>query len=326
MEVITSLEKYAVNNIIFLNFLKVSNDILDKIPPNVETKLIIKEFEEKNNNNRKKYYAEFKLHFIETLEQKRNQKKNIILDWAKQNEFPLDKKKYDENFLSSLIETKIFPIYNKKIKDLNDTNNLLLKLLHFHVINNLTNSINFLFEIKNMYLHKKLELIEANESIQKLLDISCNNENELKKQNASLQKKISNLDKKIQILSSENQNLKSQKEALSNENYGYAIDIQNNDMEINNLKSEVKVLNKKLEEIKKESEAKIEAVKKESEANKKESEAKIEAVKKESEAKIVKFSILINEFLDKISSDLTQKIGDIKNGMKESQRRKQKES
>ena len=53
MEDITSLGNYAVNNIIFLIFLKVSNDILDKIPSNVEIIQIIKEFEEKNDNNNK---------------------------------------------------------------------------------------------------------------------------------------------------------------------------------------------------------------------------------------------------------------------------------
>lgn len=192
MEDITSLEKYAVNNIIFLNFLKVSKDILDKIPSNVGILQIVKEFKEKNDSNKKKYYSQFKSLLLEASKQKPNQKKNIFLDWAEQNKFPLDKSKYDENYLSTLVETKIFPVYNQEIKDLNDTNNLLLKLLHFHVINNLTNSINFLFEIKNMYLHKKIELIEANEKYQDLFNISCKAENELKKQNNSLQKKLKN--------------------------------------------------------------------------------------------------------------------------------------
>lgn len=70
-------------------------------------------------------------------------------------------------------------------------------------------------------------------------------------------------------------------------------------MEINNLISQVKLLTKKVEDIQKENELKIEAVKKESKSN------------------YIKFAGLINEFLDKISLDLTQKVGDIKNEMKE---------
>ena len=306
MEDIKSFENYAVNNIIFLNFLKLSNDILNNIP-SIDQVYI--EFPIKNKDNVNRYLSEFNSLLVHVSNQNYNKKRNLILDWAKQNDFPLPSK-YDENHLSELIEKKLFPIYNQKINALYQNKNLLMKLLYSHIIHNLFNSIKFLLEIKNMYLKKKEALIEANKNYRKLFDLSIKSETELKQKIELLKTKISDYNNKIEKLSSENEKLKSLNEALSSANFKFTCEIQNNEVEIINLKSQINSLTQKIEDIQRENKSTIDAVKSEY-------KSKIEATQRESRANYVALASLMNEILDKISSDVTKKIVDIKDEMKE---------
>lgn len=297
MEDMKCFENYAVNNIIFLNFLKLSNDILKNIPSIDQD---YTEFSKKNKDNVNRYLSEFKSLLVDVSNHNSNKKRNLILDWAKQNDFPLPSK-YDENHLSLLIEEKLFPIYERKINALHQNKNLLMKLLYSHIIHNLFNSIKFLLQIKNMYLFKREALIDANKNFHKLFELSNKSDKELKQKNEYLQNRISDYNKKIEKLSSENEKLKSLYEALSSQNFGFICDIENNEVEIINLKSQVNSLTQKIEAIQRENKSTIEAVQREN-------KSKIEAAQRESRANYAALASLMNEILDKISSDLTQKM------------------
>ena len=269
----------------------------------------IQNFQKKNKDNFIRYFSEFKSLLVDVSNQNSNKKKNLILDWAKQNDFPLPSK-YDEIHLSILIEEKLFPIYNQKINALYQNKNLLMKLLYRHIIHNLSNSIKFLLQIKNMYLSKREALIDANKNYQKFFDLSNKSDKELKEKTEYLQNIISDYNKKIEKLSFENEKLKSLNEALSSENLGFTWDLQNNEVEIINLKTQVYSLTQKIEAIQRENKSTIEAVQRENKSN-------IEVAKRENRANYVALASLMNEILDKISSDLTKKIVDIKDEMKE---------
>ena len=185
-----------------------------------------------------------------------------------------------------------------------------MKLLYRHIIHNLSNSIKFLLQIKNMYLSKREALIDANKNYQKFFDLSNKSDKELKEKTEYLQNIISDYNKKIEKLSFENEKLKSLNEALSSENLGFTWDLQNNEVEIINLKTQVYSLTQKIEAIQRENKSTIEALKRENKSN-------IEVAKRENRANYVALASLMNEILDKISSDLTKKIVDIKDEMKE---------
>ena len=57
------------------------------------------------------YYMDWRHFFVETSNALSKQKKDLILDWAKQNKYPLSSK-YNENDLSSFVDEKFFRIRN----------------------------------------------------------------------------------------------------------------------------------------------------------------------------------------------------------------------
>ena len=319
MEDLHSFEDCAVNTIIFLAFLKESKVILEKIPKENE----FEQFPKLNKENMNKYYIDWKFYFLENSKDLPKKKKKIIFEWAKENHFNLNEK-YNGNELNSLMNENLFPEYNKMITSLYEENSILTKLLNYHIINNLTHTIKFLSKIKDLYLKKKEEAIEANDNYAQLFDKSMISESDLKKKIDSLQQKIDSLQSKIQRLSSENNKLNSKNAYLTQELHGTVIDSQNYDSEMNSLKDQINNLNIKIETMKKESESRIkesvEKVKQESESRiekvKQESESRIEKVKQESENKYNALTNFITELIDKFSLDLTQKIKDTSTEMK----------
>ena len=300
MEDLHSFEDCTVNNIIFLDFLEKSKEVLKQIPK----EKAFEQFPKSNSVNSNKYYNDWRFYFLGNSMDLLKKKKKVILDWAKENHCDLQEK-YDEKDLSTLMDEKLFPCYNKTINSLHDENSLLLPLLNYHIINNLSHTITFLSRIKDIYLKKKDEALEANESYAQLFEKSENSENELKRKIDSLEKKISSLHSKIQNLLSEKNELESKNAILEQEASAYIIDSQNYDSEMNNLREQIKSLNVKMKNMEKETELKL-----------KESESKIEEVKKENESKYNALTNFITELIDKFSLDLTQKIEETSKEMK----------
>ena len=309
MEDLMLFENFSVNNIIFLDFMKKSNEVLSKIPKND----VFQQFPSKNAKNLEKYKNEWKELLSENSIKLSKQKENIILDWAKQNNYPLATK-YNEKDLSSFIDDKLFPEYEKIIKILREDKNMLLKLLNLYIIENLTRSIRFLLSIKNGYIKKKGELSYANESYKKLFEQSDNIEKDLVSKNKSLEKKISFLNNEIKELSSKNESLIKEKEILNSEISGYTLDIQSNEQEMNKLryeidsvKNELKAVQNRLEE----SESKNEELRNRLKESESKHESTINMLEKRLEENESKYDALINlmkEILNKFSSDLTVKM------------------
>ena len=337
MEDLIHFENFSVNNIIFLDFMKKSNEVLITIPK-ID---VFQQFPSKNAKNLEKYKNEWKDLLSENSIKPSKQKETIILGWAKQNDYPLATK-YNENDLSSFIDDKLFPEYEKIIKRLREDKSMLLKLLNLYIIENLTRSIRFLLSIKNGYIKKKGELSYANESYRKLFEQSDNVEKELMSKNNSLEKKISFLNKEIKELSSKNENLIKEKEILNSEISGYTLDFQSNEQEmsklryeIDSVKNELKTVQNKLKESEsrnnefksrleeceskneefrsrlEESESKNEEFRnrlKESESQNESTRSMLEKRLEESESKYDALINLMKEILNNFSSDLTLKI------------------
>ena len=291
MEELVHFENFSVNNIIFLDFMKKSNEVLITIP---KTDVLL-QFPAKNTSNLEDYKNKWKELLSENSIKPSKQKEIIILGWAKQNNYPLAKN-YNENDLSSFIDDKLFPEYEKIIKTLLEDKSMLLKLLNLYIIENLTRSIRFLLPIKNGYIKKKEELSYTNESYRKLFEQSDIIEKELVSKKNSLEKKITFLNKEIKELSSKNQNLVKEKKLLNDEINGYTLDFQSNEQEMNKLrydidsvKNELKTVQNKLIE---------------SESRNNEFRSRLE----ESESKYDSLINLMKEILNKFSSDLTVKI------------------
>ena len=302
-------ENFSVNNIIFLDFMKKSNEVLITIPKTD----ILQQFPTKNAKNLEKYKMEWKELLSENSNKSLKQKETIILDWAKQNNYPLATK-YNEKDLSSFIDDKLFPEYEKIIKKLRDDKSMLLKLLNLYIIENLTRSIRFLLSIKNGYIKKKGELSDANESYTKLFEQSENIEKELVSQKNSLEKKITFLNKEIKELSSKNEILINEKEILNSEISGYTLDFQSNEQEMNKLRYEIDSVKNELKTVQNkliESESRNNEFRnrlKESESQHESTRSMLEKRLKESESKYDALINLMKEILNKFSSDLTEKI------------------
>jgi len=291
MEELVHFENFSVNNIIFLDFMKKSNEVLITIPKTD----VLQQFPAKNTQNLENYKNEWKVLLSENSIKPSKQKETIILGWAKQNNYPLATK-YNENDLSSFIDDKLFPEYEKIIKRLREDKSMLLKLLNLYIIENLTRSIRFLLSIKNGYIKKKGELSYANESYRKLFEKSDIIEKELMSKNNSLEKKITFLNKEIKELSSKNENLVKEKAELSSEFGGYTLDFQSNEQEMNKLRYEIDSVKNELKTV----QNKL----KESESRNNEFRSRLE----ESELKYDSLINLMKEILNKFSSDLTVKI------------------
>jgi len=287
-------EDCAVNNIIFLDFLEKSNDVLKQIPKGEA----FEKFPKSNSVNSNQYYNNWKSYFLEMPKDNTKRKKKVLLDWAKKNNFYL-KEKYDEKDLNSLIGEKIFPCYNATINSLHNENSLLLPLLNYHIINNLTHTITFLSKIKDMYLKKKDEAIEANESYKQLFEKSENSEKELKEIINSLEKKISVLQSIIQRLNSDKNKLETKNDILNQDVNYYLLDSQNYDSEMHTLKKQIESLNIKIKNMERET------------------ESKMEAAKKENESKYNSLTKILTEILDKFSLDLTKTIEETRKEMKD---------
>ena len=291
MEELVHFENFSVNNIIFLDFMKKSNEVLITIPKTD----VLQQFPAKNTQNLENYKNEWKVLLSENSIKPSKQKETIILGWAKQNNYPLATK-YNENDLSSFIDDKLFPEYEKIIKRLREDKSMLLKLLNLYIIENLTRSIRFLLSIKNGYIKKKGELSYANESYRKLFEQSDIFEKELVSKKNSLEKKITFLNNEIKELSSKNENLVKEKEVLGSEISGYTLDFQNNEQEMNKLRYEIDSVKNELKTV----QNKL----KESESRNNEFRSRLE----ESELKYDSLINLMKEILNKFSSDLTIKI------------------
>ena len=305
MEELVHFENFSVNNIIFLDFMKKSNEILITIPKTD----VLQQFPAKNTQNLENYKNEWKVLLSENSIKPSKPKETIILDWAKQNNYPLATK-YNENDLSSFIDDKLFPEYEKIIKRLREDKSMLLKLLNLYIIENLTRSIRFLLSIKNGYIKKKGELSYANESYRKLFEQSDNVEKELSSKKNSLEKKITFLNNEIKELSSKNENLIKEKEILNSEISGYSLDFQSNEQEISKLRYEIDSIKNELKTVQnklKESESRNNEFRsrfEESESRNNEFRSRLE----ESESKYDALINLMKEILNKFSSDLTVKI------------------